>query len=198
MSTAEQLLTAQEYLRLPDKPDYSELVRGVIISMTPPGFRHCKICARTSYLLQRYLEDHDLGRVISNDGGIITQRDPDTVRGGDVSFYSYERCGAMLALWDTPPLRRTLCLKCVRLMTVGATFTRKSRNICRRGWRSCVSSFPKLPPPICSMPISPAKSAKAMKNSPCPLRWMSSGNPSRHFLPARDDTPLHSFVPSLT
>jgi len=32
-----------------------------------------------------------MGRVVSNDGGIRTERDPDTVRGGDVAYYSYAR-----------------------------------------------------------------------------------------------------------
>lgn len=59
--------------------------------MTPPGFRHGVVCARTSYLIQRYLEDHQVGRVLSNDSGVITQREPDTVRGGDITFYSFER-----------------------------------------------------------------------------------------------------------
>lgn len=91
MSTAEQLLTAEEYFRLPEKPEFSELVRGVIIPMTPPGFRHGYVCGQTLYLGRRFLEDHDVGRVLCNDSGVITQRDPDTVRGGDVTFYSYER-----------------------------------------------------------------------------------------------------------
>ncbi len=91
MSTAEKLLTAEEYFQRADKPEYSELVRGVIVSMTPPGFRHGLVCLQAGYLLKRYLEEHDVGRVISNDGGIVTQRDPDSVRGGDVSFYSFDR-----------------------------------------------------------------------------------------------------------
>lgn len=91
MSTTQQLLTAEEYFHLPDKPERSELVRGVIIPMTPPGFRHGVVCAQTSYLLRRYLEDHDVGRVLSNDSGVVTQREPDTVRGSDVSVYTYER-----------------------------------------------------------------------------------------------------------
>jgi Uma2 family endonuclease len=37
------------------------------------------------------VEEHDLGRTLSNDSGIITERDPDTVRGADVTFYSYDR-----------------------------------------------------------------------------------------------------------
>jgi Uma2 family endonuclease len=39
----------------------------------------------------RYLEDDDRGHVLTNDSGVITERGPDTVRGADVCFYSYER-----------------------------------------------------------------------------------------------------------
>ena len=35
------------------------------------------------------MDEHDLGHVLSNDSGVITERDPDTVRGADISFYSY-------------------------------------------------------------------------------------------------------------
>ena len=38
-----------------------------------------------------HADDHDLGHVLSNDSGVITERGPDTVRGADVCFYSYER-----------------------------------------------------------------------------------------------------------
>ena len=31
----------------------------------------------------------NLGRVVSNDPGVVTRREPDNVRGGDVHFYSY-------------------------------------------------------------------------------------------------------------
>ncbi len=91
MSTAEQLLTAEEYFQLADKPEYSELVRGVIAPMTPPGLPHGLICGQAYFLLRLYVDQHDLGRVACNDSGVITQRDPDTVRGADVCFYSYEQ-----------------------------------------------------------------------------------------------------------
>jgi Uma2 family endonuclease len=32
-----------------------------------------------------------LGHLVSNDSGVLTERDPDTVRGSDVAFYSYSR-----------------------------------------------------------------------------------------------------------
>jgi Uma2 family endonuclease len=37
------------------------------------------------------LDDNDLGRLVVNDSAVVTERDPDTVRGGDVAFYSYSR-----------------------------------------------------------------------------------------------------------
>jgi Uma2 family endonuclease len=44
MSTTQQLLTAEEYFQIADKPEYSELVRGVILPITPAGLRHGLIC----------------------------------------------------------------------------------------------------------------------------------------------------------
>ena len=53
--------------------------------------RHGEVCVQASYLLKRFLEDHDLGRVIGNDAGVITTLGPDSVRGPDVAFFSYAR-----------------------------------------------------------------------------------------------------------
>jgi len=106
MSTAEQLLTAEEFLALEDKPEFCELVQGVVIAAPPPGILHGLICARACFLLQLHLQNHDVGRVLTNDSGVITQREPDTVRGGDVAFYSYERLPRGIApsgYADSPP-----------------------------------------------------------------------------------------------
>jgi Uma2 family endonuclease len=37
------------------------------------------------------LEEHDIGHVLTNDSSTVTERDPDTVRGPDVAYYSYKR-----------------------------------------------------------------------------------------------------------
>ena len=42
-------------------------------------------------ILGNHVYDNDLGRVLSNDSGVITERGPDTVRGADVCFYSFVR-----------------------------------------------------------------------------------------------------------
>jgi Uma2 family endonuclease len=93
MATAElaALMTAEEFGGRPDPGYPEELVRGRIIRMPPPDRRHGEVCAQCVYLFKRFLDDHDLGRVLSNDSGVITGRGPDTVRGADVAYYSYAR-----------------------------------------------------------------------------------------------------------
>lgn len=92
MSTGSQILyTAEEFGRRPDPGYPEELVRGRIVIMPTPGSRHGKVCYNTACQLGRFLDDHDVGQVLTNNSGVITERGPDTVRGADVSFYSYER-----------------------------------------------------------------------------------------------------------
>lgn len=93
MSTAivPKLLTAEEYLELPDDGQRTELVAGEVISMNLPGYRHGRVCNRIGRLIGNFVEEHHLGTTLNNDSGIITRRGPDTVRGADVSFYSYAR-----------------------------------------------------------------------------------------------------------
>jgi Uma2 family endonuclease len=93
MTTATQkLITAEEFGQMPDPPDGSqqELVRGVIITMPPPGARHGACCSRINRRLAGFVEDNHLGTVFSNDTGFVTERDPDSVRGPDISFWRRE------------------------------------------------------------------------------------------------------------
>jgi Uma2 family endonuclease len=91
MATPERLLTAEEYAQLPDNGEPTELVRGRVVTMNVPNFRHGILCGRIAKLLATYVDDRGLGYVLCNDAGMITERDPDTVRGPDVSFFSYSR-----------------------------------------------------------------------------------------------------------
>ena len=89
---AEKLLTAEEYARVASTIDGpTELVRGRMVVMNPPHTAHGYWCTQIAGRLMVFVNTHKLGRVVSNDGGVITERDPDTVRGADVAFYSYER-----------------------------------------------------------------------------------------------------------
>jgi len=91
MATAEVLMTAEEFGQRPDPGYPEELVQGRIVAMPPADRRHGRTCLKAGRIFDTYAEEHDLGRVMSNDSGIITERDPDTVRGADVAYYSYAR-----------------------------------------------------------------------------------------------------------
>lgn len=88
--TAEKPLTAEDFARRPDPGHPEELVKGKIVSMPPPGYRHGLICLRIGRILGNFVEDHELGQVVS-ESGVITERGPDSVRGPDISFYSNHR-----------------------------------------------------------------------------------------------------------
>ncbi len=91
MATAEARMTAEEFGRRPDPGYPEELVRGRILAMPPPDRRHGRTCLKAGRILDTYAEEHDLGRVMTNDSSVITERDPDTVRGADVAYYNYAR-----------------------------------------------------------------------------------------------------------
>ena len=90
-ATATPLLTAEEYANLPDPGVPQELVRGKVLWMTVPAPRLGYVCANVAAMLREFVKSRDLGRVMGNDSGVITERAPDTVRGADVAYYSFAR-----------------------------------------------------------------------------------------------------------
>lgn len=90
----ETLITARQFSMMPDDGIPRELVRGEVVEMNVPGFRHGKICAAIARILGNYTVERNCGHVTANDSGIITRRDPDSVRGADVAFYSFQRIPA--------------------------------------------------------------------------------------------------------
>jgi Uma2 family endonuclease len=90
-TTAPTLLTAAEFARRPDPGHPEELVRGRIVPMALTTRRHGQICSKSVRILGNFADERDLDHVVSNDAGVITERGPDTVRGADVAFYSYNK-----------------------------------------------------------------------------------------------------------
>lgn len=88
---AEKLMTIEEYAKLPPDDALYELVQGRLVEMNRPKMPHGKIVSRICRLLDEFVEQRNLGHVAGGDAGIITQRDPDTVRGADVAFTSFKR-----------------------------------------------------------------------------------------------------------
>jgi Uma2 family endonuclease len=94
-ATSTTLMTAKEFARRPRPADGSreELVRGEVVTMPPPGFRHGKVAQIVGYRLMHYLETHPVGTVTA-ETGVQTEEDPDSVRGPDVSYWSFDRLPA--------------------------------------------------------------------------------------------------------
>jgi Uma2 family endonuclease len=83
------LLTADEFFRLPDGPEASELVRGELRTMSYAGGRHGLIVGRLYRLLIDHVEAHGLGIAFGDGVGYrlpIPGEETDTVRVPDASF----------------------------------------------------------------------------------------------------------------
>ena len=59
--------------------------------MPPPGGLHGVCCLKVGRKVGNFVDDQQRGITASNDTGFISERDPDTVRGADISFWSKER-----------------------------------------------------------------------------------------------------------
>ena len=89
--TRPKLVTAEELLKLDAQGFYGELIRGVLCETPPPGNEHGQICLRIGSLILRFVDEHRLGTATSNDAGVLLEREPDTVRGPDIAFFSNHR-----------------------------------------------------------------------------------------------------------
>ncbi len=91
VATPPKLLTAEEFAGRTDLGPHTELVKGEVIDVPPPSLIHDVVCQNIGFELSSYVRSRGLGRVASNDSGILTERDPDTLRGADVAYFSYSR-----------------------------------------------------------------------------------------------------------
>jgi Uma2 family endonuclease len=91
ITPASKLLNLEEFAQLPPTDCPRELVRGRIVLMNPPYPWHGFVCARVVRIFGGFIDQHKLGTACCNDAGVVTERDPDTLRGADFSFYSFVR-----------------------------------------------------------------------------------------------------------
>ena len=92
MATATtELLTAEDLLRLYSQGIKGELIRGVLCETVSVGKRHTFIASNIIAPLHTHVRRGRLGRVGGTDGGVLIQRNPDTVREPDIFFVSASR-----------------------------------------------------------------------------------------------------------
>jgi len=90
-TVTESVLTAEQFRQLPANGKPLELIRGRVVEMNLPTPRHGYLCNRVGRILGNFAEERGLGRVMNNHSGVLTEREPDTVRGPDVCYFSYSR-----------------------------------------------------------------------------------------------------------
>lgn len=104
MADGEPLLTAAQFEQLAEEDSYRiELVRGRLVRSPRPTSMHGRITVR----LSRWLDEHaEAGHgVVLADVGVLLFRDPDTVRGPDIAYYSSARIPATsyaVSFWGPP------------------------------------------------------------------------------------------------
>ena len=92
MQLSEARITLAQYLDMPTPRDGSrfELIRGKLVRIPWKGIRDGHTQGRFAALIQGFGEETNLGRAVIGTG-FVTARNPDTVRGFDVSYWSAER-----------------------------------------------------------------------------------------------------------
>ncbi len=88
---ATKLMTADEFYEFCNRPEnagkHFELERGEVVEVSRPGSKHCHVCTNITRILSNFTFAVGEGMVFCNDAGIVWERDPDTVRGPDISYY---------------------------------------------------------------------------------------------------------------
>src|SRR3954452_9563868 len=94
-ATATARMTADEFLEFVHRPEnegrWFELVRGEVIELPPPTKKHGVVSANIAFALGGYIRQARKGYITANDSGTLLERDPDTVRGPDVAYFTDAR-----------------------------------------------------------------------------------------------------------
>ena len=85
------LTTAEDLAELSADGEHFELIQGVLQEMPPNGFDHGDVSATVAYVIERFVRDHALGRVVGAETGFLLARSPDTVLAPDAAFVSTSR-----------------------------------------------------------------------------------------------------------
>lgn len=86
-----QHVTVSEFESLSEGLGPCELIRGEVIQLSPGGPLHSLVTMNTAGLLWDWARRTGSGRTFTGETGVCVETDPDSVRGMDVAFYTYDR-----------------------------------------------------------------------------------------------------------
>ena len=103
MSTTTHLITAEELFNLPDDSLRHELIKGELLTMSPPGEEHGIVIMRLAAPLATYVDSQNLGVVYGADTGFKLEDNPDTVLAPDIAFIRSARMGEPVKAYRSGP-----------------------------------------------------------------------------------------------
>ncbi|HEX5164807.1 MAG TPA: Uma2 family endonuclease [Thermomicrobiales bacterium] len=105
--TATRLMTAEEFWTMPEVPGKQyELVNGELVEMPTASHYHNLIVFLIGKLVDAFASQHDLGYTFVDGVSFVLRRNPDDVRGPDVSFVATARVTSrdmLLKPWEGAP-----------------------------------------------------------------------------------------------
>ena len=90
-------MTAEELANLPDDANHYELIKGELLTMSPPGDTHGAVTINLSILLGVYVKENNLGVLRAAETGFKLESNPDTVLAPDVAFFAGDRARTPVA-----------------------------------------------------------------------------------------------------
>lgn len=132
MTTETKLLTAEEFMLLPEIPGSGkmELLYGEVRTMAPVGMEHSEAAGELILRLRSFAREHRLGRVGGELGFLLT-RQPDLVYAPDIYFVQAARLGTIPAgYFDGAP---TLAVEVVSPSDTATAIESKTASYLRHG-----------------------------------------------------------------
>jgi Uma2 family endonuclease len=107
-----QLLTIDDALAM-DLPEFWELIEGELFDVSPSTPRSSSLGLRIGSAILTYVDEHELGSVSGEQGGIVLETDPDSLVTPDVSFFSNETLPSGFPASGYPRIRPDLAVEIV-------------------------------------------------------------------------------------
>ena len=90
-------MTAEELIRLDDEPNRHELIKGELLTMSPPGDLHGAVTMNLTLLLGIHVKANNLGVMRAAETGFKLESNPDTVLAPDIAFIAHDRVSPPVA-----------------------------------------------------------------------------------------------------
>lgn len=143
-----QFISADMFLHYVDQieDDIVELVEGVIVDMSRPGWEHGEVLMSLASPIYDHARENDLGRVAVGDTGFLLERredGKDTVRGLDLAFVRKERASEHLSSgWTT--IAPDLAVEIISPGNKAADIQLKIRQLLNAGTTLIWTVYPEL------------------------------------------------------